>query len=66
MSIVVIKSKSGEIKSKAFLMDAKDVENVNKHFRSQNPFFIIEESEVEKYPVELFSNIKIKPKTEKK
>lgn len=67
--IVVIRNKQKEIISKAKYMDEDHVVRANGSNRVHDPFFIIPESEIDKYPAEIFSELKkeseIKPKKEK-
>ena len=67
--ITIYVQRNGEISSKAKYLDDSMVLRLNKCFRYRSPFVIIPESDIEKYPKELFSEIKIKKpiiKTEEK
>jgi len=56
--IVINKNKNGEIIGLASLMEESQVTRINKAFTKRNPLTVITDEDIEKYPAELFVNIK--------
>ena len=57
--IYVIVDKDNKVISKAAIASRLDIEKWNSHFKTRNPYLIIEKDDIKKYPVDLFSEIKL-------
>jgi hypothetical protein len=60
--LIVVETKDGNIVTKARYMEQSEYDKHLKHFRhGQTPIRIIDESDLDKYPVDIFSELKPNP-----